>query len=170
MPNKKISALPAVTTLIDTDILPAVASGVTSKITLANLRKAVGAGPFSITTAGSYLGLETAQATAPATPTAGFRLYADASHRLSWKGQNGFVRTFDGVANTANRTYTLPNASGTVGLLEVANTWTATQTIDRGTGTLPALLTASNNLRLSNSGSNSPDIETLAYGASSSAP
>lgn len=87
----------------------------------------------TITSAGSYLGLETAQATAPATPTAGFRLYADATHRLSWKGQNGFVRTFDGVANTADRTYTLPNASGTVGLLEVANTWTGAQAISNTT-------------------------------------
>ena len=81
----------------------------------------------------TYLGLETAQASAPATPTAGFRLYADATHRLSWKGQNGFVRTFDGVANTADRTYTLPNASGTVGLLEVANTWTGAQAISNTT-------------------------------------
>lgn len=38
MPNKKISALPTVTTLLDTDILPSVASSVTSKITVANLR------------------------------------------------------------------------------------------------------------------------------------
>ena len=56
------------------------------------------------------------QASAPGTPSAGFRLFSDSSHRLSWKGQNGFVRTFDGTANTADRVYTLPNASGTIAL------------------------------------------------------
>ncbi len=57
------------------------------------------------------------QSSTPATPSSGFRLYSDASNRFSWKGQNGFVRTFDGTSNTADRSYTLPNASGTVALL-----------------------------------------------------
>jgi hypothetical protein len=49
-------------------------------------------------------------------------------------------------------------------LFGAANAWTASQTIDRGTGTLPALLTASNNLRISNGSALPPDVETLAYG------
>lgn len=69
------------------------------------------------------------QSSAPGTPTSGFRLYADSTNRLSWKGANGFVRTFDGTSNTADRNYTLPNASGTIPLLSLAQTWSATQTI-----------------------------------------
>lgn len=53
---------------------------------------------------------------APSAPGSGFRFYADASGRLAWKGSNGYVRVFDGIANSADRVYTLPNASGTVGL------------------------------------------------------
>jgi hypothetical protein len=54
------------------------------------------------------------QASAPSTPTNALRLFADSSNRFSWIGENGYTRTFDGTANTANRTYTLPNASGVV--------------------------------------------------------
>lgn len=65
-------------------------------------------------TAGNgYIDL-TNQSVAPGTPSAATRLFADSTNRLSWKGTNGFVRTFDGTANTANRVYTLPDASGTV--------------------------------------------------------
>jgi len=46
-------------------------------------------------------------------------------------GQNGFTRTFDGSANTADRTYTLPNASGTIAL-EGALTSLANPTIQNG--------------------------------------
>jgi hypothetical protein len=56
------------------------------------------------------------QSSAPSTPTSATRLFADASNRLSWKGTNGFVRTFDGTANTADRVYVLPDAAGTVAL------------------------------------------------------
>lgn len=54
------------------------------------------------------------QSSAPATPASGFSLYADASNRFAWKGANGWVRTFDGTANTADRSYTLQDSSGTV--------------------------------------------------------
>lgn len=56
------------------------------------------------------------QASAPSTPTTSTRIFADSSNRLSWKGTNGFVRTFDGTANTADRVYVLPDAGGTVAL------------------------------------------------------
>jgi len=51
------------------------------------------------------------QGTAPATPTNAARFFVDSSNRFSWKGENGFVRTFDGTANTADRLYILPNAN-----------------------------------------------------------
>lgn len=56
------------------------------------------------------------QSSAPSTPTSAGRIYFDASNRLSWKGTNGFTRTFDGTANTADRVYTLPDLAGTVAL------------------------------------------------------
>jgi len=68
------------------------------------------------------------QSSAPGTPGSGFRLFADASGRLAWKGTNGFVRTFDGVANTADRLYTLPDANGTFNMIDVAQTITAIKT------------------------------------------
>lgn len=56
------------------------------------------------------------QSSAPGTPTSAGRIYFDNSNRLSWKGTNGFVRTFDGTANTADRIYTLPDSAGTIKL------------------------------------------------------
>lgn len=58
----------------------------------------------------------TEQSSKPGTPTNATRLYSDASNRLSWIGENGYVRTFDGTANTADRVYILPNLDGTVAL------------------------------------------------------
>lgn len=58
----------------------------------------------------------TEQSSKPSTPTNATRLYVDSSNRFSWIGENGFVRTFDGTANTADRVYTLPNLEGTVAL------------------------------------------------------
>lgn len=75
-----------------------------------------------------YIGLID-QSAAPSAPVNGLRLFSDASHRFSWIGQNGFIRTFDGTANTADRVYTLPDAAGTV----VLNTNTATLTNKRVT-------------------------------------
>lgn len=64
------------------------------------------------------------QSSAPSTPTTAGRIYFDNTNRLSWKGTNGFVRTFDGIANTADRVYTLPNATGVVVLDTFAQTLT----------------------------------------------
>lgn len=63
------------------------------------------------------------QSSNPGTPTSASRIFIDSSNRLSWIGTNGFVRTFDGTANSADRVYTLPDAAGTVGL---ANSTTGT--------------------------------------------
>lgn len=35
---------------------------------------------------------------------------------MSWKGENGYTRTFDGTANTADRVYVLPDSGGTIAL------------------------------------------------------
>lgn len=75
-----------------------------------------------------------AQSSSPSVPVNGFRLFANSSNAFSWIGANGFVRVFDGTSNTANRTYTLPDASGTFALLSVANIFTATQTINASLG------------------------------------
>jgi hypothetical protein len=57
---------------------------------------------------------------APSTPGSGFKLFSDTSGRLSWKGSNGYVRTFDGTSNTADRIYTLPDYAGTVGVVNTS--------------------------------------------------
>jgi hypothetical protein len=68
------------------------------------------------------------QSGAPSTPASGFRQFADATGRFSWKPQSdGFIRTFNG-ALTGDHVYTLPDASGTIGLLERTQTWTGTNT------------------------------------------
>lgn len=63
------------------------------------------------------------QSSKPSTPADGFRLYADASGRLSWIGENGFVRTLDGTANTADQIYTFPNYSGTMSVYVAVDTF-----------------------------------------------
>ena len=78
------------------------------------------AGPFAV---GSYV--EIPEQAAPGTPTNAARFFVDTSNRFSWKGENGFVRTFDGTANLADRVYTLPDATGTIALTS-SNVATAT--------------------------------------------
>lgn len=69
-----------------------------------------------------YLGLPS-QSSAPATPSSGFRFFADSLNRFAWKGANGFKRIFDGISNTADRIYTLPDASGTIRVIAYSGTW-----------------------------------------------
>jgi len=57
---------------------------------------------------------EFANTTAPATPTASARVYFDTSNRFSWRGTNGFTRTFDASPITNNRVWTLPDADTTL--------------------------------------------------------
>lgn len=79
------------------------------------------------------------QSSAPGTPTTAIRLYSDSSNRLSWKGTNGFVRTFDGTANSADRIYVLPDAAGTVVLDTATQTLTNKSIVaTQLTGTLQA--------------------------------
>lgn len=93
------------------------------------------------------------QTTNPATPSNGFRLYANSANALSWIGNNGYIRTFDGTSNTGDRTYILPNASGTIALtsdITTGATWgNITGTISNQTD-----LNTSFNLRASLSANN----------------
>lgn len=71
-------------------------------------------------TAGTGFYELTTQSSAPSTPSSNnIRLYSNAGV-FAWKGSNGFVRSFDGTANTADQTYTLPNVTGTVQAISVS--------------------------------------------------
>jgi hypothetical protein len=70
------------------------------------------------------------QSTRPSTPSTGFRFYADSLGRFSWVGSNGYTRVFDGIFNTANRTYTLPDATTTLAGLAVTQTFTGFNTFN----------------------------------------
>jgi hypothetical protein len=85
------------------------------------------------TSGAGYIGFNL-QSVPPTLPSTGFKLFANSSNALSWIGSNGFVRTFDGTTNTADRTYTLPNASGTFGLLESTQTWSGINSFNSTTG------------------------------------
>lgn len=63
---------------------------------------------------------------APAAPSGGVRLFANGSNQLSWIGVDGYSRSFNGTL-TGDRVYALPNSSGTLALLEAAQTWTGVQ-------------------------------------------
>jgi hypothetical protein len=58
----------------------------------------------------------TTQSSAPSTPsTNNVRFYSNGSGNPAWKGADGFVRTFASTL-TADRSYTLPDAPGTIAL------------------------------------------------------
>gem|GEM_PF-6366628 len=90
---------------------------------------------FDVTgTGGNGYSFFPSQSTMPATPTGGFNLFADATGRFSWKSPLGFTRTLGSPALTADRVYNFVDASYTVPGLELANIFTADQTISK---TLP---------------------------------
>lgn len=64
---------------------------------------------------------------APAAPSGGVRLFANGSNQLSWIGVDGYSRSFNGTM-TGDRVYTLQDATGTLAMLGVAQTWTGVQT------------------------------------------
>ena len=61
--------------------------------------------------------------------------YFDTLGRMAWRNGTGFTRTFDASTITADRVYTLPDATTTLAGLSVANTWTAKQSFSGSTGT-----------------------------------
>ena len=99
------------------------------------------------------------QSANPSTPTNGFSLFANSAGALSWKGQNGFTRTFDGTTNTADWVYGLPNANGMLALLGINQIWTGTSNnftgnVGIGSATTPVeKLEVAGNLALTTIGS-----------------
>jgi len=64
-------------------------------------------------TGDGYVNYES-QTSAPSTPSSGFRQFSDSLGRFAWKGVNGFVRTFNATGITADRIYSLPDATVTL--------------------------------------------------------
>ena len=73
------------------------------------------------------------QSVAPASPAStNFRVFSSSGH-FAWVGASGYVKTFDGSALTASRTYSLPDLAGTLTVL--GNTTTGSgSTLVLGTG------------------------------------
>ncbi len=110
------SGILALESFVDSKVTDAIADGVT---TVAPSQNAVYDAlalklDKTVSVLGSYL--EVPEQSAPGTPTNAIRLFSDTSNRFSWIGENGFVRTFDGTGNTADRIYVLPDSAGTVAL------------------------------------------------------
>lgn len=100
-----------------------------------------------------------AQSSTPAAPASGFTNFADSLGRFSWRrASDGFMRTWDATL-TADRVFTLPDASITVAGKEIDNAFSTAQTINAvavaGTGETILTCTvsdaASDYLKLSNS-------------------
>jgi uncharacterized protein YaiE (UPF0345 family) len=79
-----------------------------------------------------YLTLDN-QLIPPAVPAAALNLFADSANRLAWIDTDGFVAALNSTGITGNRIWTLPDASGTVALLD------AVQTFSNKTLTTPAI-------------------------------
>ena len=93
-------------------------------------------------TAGAgFAGFTTTQSSAPTAPVAGFKQFADSTGRFSWIRSDGFIRKFDSTL-TGDRTYTLPDATGTFDLTN--NTATLTnKTISGASNTITNLAASS---------------------------
>lgn len=74
----------------------------------------IAGGSLTGTAGAGFIGLPT-QSSNPSAPGSGFRLFANSSGVFSWTTSSGFIRTLASTL-TADRTYTLPDASGTVAL------------------------------------------------------
>lgn len=84
---------------------------------------------LSATNSNGFLGLR-AQATGTiATPSSGINIYANSTGLFSWKNSAGWNRSFGNPSATADLSFTLPNSSGTLALIDVSQTFTASQTI-----------------------------------------
>lgn len=82
---------------------------------------------FSGTAGLGFVSLLT-QSSVPAAPASGFTQFADSVGRFSWRrASDGFTRSFD-VTATANRTFTIPDASFTFAGQNLANTFSLAQT------------------------------------------
>lgn len=92
-------------------------------------------GDITGTGGAGYIGL-IPQTSNPATPSSGVRLYSRSTGAISWKGTNGYQRSFIGTGITNDRDYTLPDTSGTLivgtGTANRLSYWTATNTQTSG--------------------------------------
>jgi hypothetical protein len=98
------------------------------------LQEWVNAQGFQKTSSNGLISLSP-QSSAPSTPSSGVVFYARSTGAFSWKGTNGFQRSFVGTGMTADRDYTLPDASGTLVLNDNAATLT-NKTIDAANNTI----------------------------------
>jgi hypothetical protein len=114
VPVARVSGL-ATSATTDTTDASNISSGTLDKNRVPGTLNATAAPSLAVTgTAGAGFVELPEQSSAPSTPTNAIRIYADSSNRFSWKGENGFTRTFDGTSNTTDRTYVLPDRSATV--------------------------------------------------------
>lgn len=71
------------------------------------------------------------QSATPAGVASNTTMWFDSTGRINWRlgtGGTSFIRTFDATGITANRTYTLPDASSTLAVLGLNQSFTGTQT------------------------------------------
>lgn len=101
-----------------------------------------------------------AQGSDPAAPASGSTLYVNSAGLLSWRRSNQRIINFDASSATANRSYTLPDVSGTIGILGASQTWSATNTFTGNT----FLATSSGNVGI---GTASPTSKLHVEGAAS---
>jgi len=74
------------------------------------------------------------QSSAPSTPSSSLRIYASSLNGFCWRGTDGFTHEIS-HAGTANRTYTLPDATGTFTFIAATQTLT-NKTIDADQNTI----------------------------------
>lgn len=82
-------------------------------------------GTLSVTSGSGFVGFP-AQSSNPSAPTSGFRLFANSSGLFSWVGTNGFRRSFNATSISADRDWTLQDASGTLAQLNTNQTFLGT--------------------------------------------
>ena len=79
-----------------------------------------------------------AQSSNPSAPASGTLIFSNSISRLSWRSSaNTFVKTFDAGSATADRTYTLPDANGTIPVSASGNIALSAAGNISFTGTLP---------------------------------
>lgn len=109
--------------------------------------------------------LDFAQNTPGTNPEAGFtRFFSSGNTFINWKGSDGFILTLGGTP-TANRSYTLPDVGGTIGITTATQTLT-NKTISYTAGTAsvaPITLASGTNLTAATAGSFEYDGKALYF-------